>query len=332
MDQRPLGKTGLSVSSLGFGCGNVGGLMVRGSFEDQVTAVRRAIESGITYFDTAAQYGNGLSEQNLGRVLKHLDAWGKVRVGTKFRLDATDLNDPAQAMRRSVVESLRRLNHDSIDLIQLHNATTLVSRENASIALEHTEAVVDGMSDLVRDGLTHHIGLTGLGDTEALRTVMEGGRFETVQAYFNALNPSYGYAGASGGAQDFGGLIDVASGHGMGVIAIRVMAGGALSGSEERAALASPTPGDLVPGAEFSRDVERARRLAELAAQFGLENALELGIRFALAKEGVSTVLVGFSDMEQLEAALRWTERGPLSQDAVERVVQMAAPGQLLKG
>src|SRR5438552_3895131 len=117
MEQRPLGKTGLRVSALGFGCGNVGGLMVRGSFEDQVAAVGRAIAAGVTYFDTAAQYGNGRSEENLGLVLKHLDAWGQVRVGTKFRLESGDLANPAPAMRRSVLDSLRRLDHDSVDLI-----------------------------------------------------------------------------------------------------------------------------------------------------------------------------------------------------------------------
>src|SRR2546429_282784 len=68
MDTRTLGRTGLEVSVLGFGCGAVGGLMVRGSPGDQERAVARAIELGINYFDTAAMYGNGESERNLGRV------------------------------------------------------------------------------------------------------------------------------------------------------------------------------------------------------------------------------------------------------------------------
>ena len=68
MDYRTLGKTGLRVSTLGFGCGNVGGLMVRGAPAEQERAVARAIELGINYFDTAPSYGDGQSEQNLGRV------------------------------------------------------------------------------------------------------------------------------------------------------------------------------------------------------------------------------------------------------------------------
>ena len=66
MERRTLGRTGLDVSVLGFGCGAVGGLMVRGSPGDQERAVARAIELGISYFDTAAMYGNGESERRSG--------------------------------------------------------------------------------------------------------------------------------------------------------------------------------------------------------------------------------------------------------------------------
>ena len=72
MEQRQLGRTGLKVSVLSFGCGAVGGLMTRGEPRDQERAVARALELGINYFDTAALYGNGTSETNLGRVLAKL--------------------------------------------------------------------------------------------------------------------------------------------------------------------------------------------------------------------------------------------------------------------
>ena len=74
MNYRTLGRTGLRVSEIGFGCGNVGGLMIRGEHPDQVKAVARAMELGINYFDTASQYGAGQSESNLGRVLNELNA------------------------------------------------------------------------------------------------------------------------------------------------------------------------------------------------------------------------------------------------------------------
>src|SRR5258707_14282972 len=89
MDKRRFGRTGLDVSLLGFGCGAVRGLMIKGTAADQVRAVGRALELGINYFDTAQMYGNGESERNLGRVLKSLKAHGCV--GTKGRLPPTEL-------------------------------------------------------------------------------------------------------------------------------------------------------------------------------------------------------------------------------------------------
>ena len=67
MQYRTFGDTGIQVSALGFGCGDVGGLMVRGTVQERVDAVARALDAGITYFDTASMYGRGQSEINLGR-------------------------------------------------------------------------------------------------------------------------------------------------------------------------------------------------------------------------------------------------------------------------
>src|SRR6266403_5606818 len=99
MELRSLGRTGLTVSTLGFGCGNVGGLMIRGTPADQERAVGRALDLGITYYDTAPSYGAGESERNLGRVLRTLRA--PVLVGTKFRVEPEDHGRVAEAVRRS---------------------------------------------------------------------------------------------------------------------------------------------------------------------------------------------------------------------------------------
>ena len=72
MEMRTFGRSGLTVSALGFGCGAVGGLMVRGEPADQERAVVYAVEHGVTFFDTAPGYGDGRSETNLGRVLAKL--------------------------------------------------------------------------------------------------------------------------------------------------------------------------------------------------------------------------------------------------------------------
>jgi aryl-alcohol dehydrogenase-like predicted oxidoreductase len=323
VEQRQLGRTGLRVSALGFGCGSVGGLMVRGDPAEQRRAVARALAAGITYFDTAPLYGGGRSEENLGRVLSELGAWERVLVGTKVRLAPEDRADPATAIRRSLEQSLRLLGRGSVDLLQLHNAVAGDGHEGAVAADEVLGAVADGMRRVVRDGLVRHAGCTGLGDAAALKQVIGSGAFATMQAYVNALNPSAGFAGVTGGGQDFEGLIDAAAGAGLGVIAIRVLAAGALAAAE-RAANAGGPGRPLVAGGEYERDLERARGLGPLAPELGLESPAELSLRFVLARPGVSTALVGYSDAVQLEDAIRWAERGPLPAGAVRRVLDAA--------
>ena len=85
MQLREFGRSGMRLSVLGFGCGAVGGLMVRGDPADQERTVAKAIAAGVNYFDTAVLYGNGESETNLGRVLQKLKPAGVV-VGTKVRV------------------------------------------------------------------------------------------------------------------------------------------------------------------------------------------------------------------------------------------------------
>ena len=118
MEQRTLGRTGLKVGVLGFGCGDVGGLIVRGTPAERERAVSRALDAGVNYFDTAASYGNGESERNLGATLRAL----RVRpyVGTKLRVPP-EARDTAAAVTQSVDASLQRLGMEGVDLIQLHN-------------------------------------------------------------------------------------------------------------------------------------------------------------------------------------------------------------------
>src|SRR5258706_11945117 len=106
----------------GFGCGAVGGLMVRGDPADQERTVARALEAGVNYFDTAAQYGNGESEKNLGRVLNKLKP-KDIFVGTKVRVPP-DSGPAAEVVAKSLEGSLRRLARENVDLLQLHNGIT----------------------------------------------------------------------------------------------------------------------------------------------------------------------------------------------------------------
>src|ERR1700740_1297570 len=116
MEMRRLGRTGLMVSGLGYGGGAVGGLCTKGEARDQERAAARAIEAGINYFDTAALYGNGESERNLGRVLKSLKA--DVVVGTKVRLSTEHRADVGKAIQQGMDDSLKRMGRDHVDLFQ----------------------------------------------------------------------------------------------------------------------------------------------------------------------------------------------------------------------
>ena len=123
MQLRVFGRTGMQLSVLGFGCGAVGGLMVRGDPADQERTIARAIAAGVNYFDTAVQYGDGESEKNLGRVLQRLKP-ANVAVGTKVRLQPNEFVRIADAVTMSLEGSLARLRLDQVDIFHLHNAVT----------------------------------------------------------------------------------------------------------------------------------------------------------------------------------------------------------------
>ncbi len=244
MQTRPLGRTGLTVSVLGFGCGAVGGLMVRGAPADQERAVARAVEAGITYFDTAPLYGNGASETNLGRVLRALKP--DVVVGTKVRLKDTDKSDIAGAVDASLEASLRRLGRDHVDLFQLHNPISTEDEPESISARMVLDQVVPAFERLRAQGKTRFFGITAIGDTDALHQVVDAGVLHTAQVPYNLLNPSIGGDMPAGfPAQDYRDLLSAMSKAGMGAIGIRVLAGGALSGDAERHPIASPAPAPI---------------------------------------------------------------------------------------
>jgi L-galactose dehydrogenase/L-glyceraldehyde 3-phosphate reductase len=125
METRLFGRSGMHLSVLGFGCGAVGGLMVRGDPLDQERTIASAIAAGINYFDTAVLYGNGESEKNLGRVLRNLKA-SNVVIGTKVRLPSAEFGSIASAVTTSLEGSLTRLRRDRVDIFHLHNEITEV--------------------------------------------------------------------------------------------------------------------------------------------------------------------------------------------------------------
>ena len=322
MEKRRFGRTGLQVSALGFGCGAVGGLMVKGDATDQERAVARALELGINYFDTAQMYGHGQSEINLGRVLKALKP--DVYVGTKVRLPPTAPGQFGAAIAASLDASLKRLQLERVDLFQFHNAIVGATEGadcSADIVLNE---VVPAFQRLRAQGKFDFFGITCNGETAALHRVVDAGAFDSGQVSYNLLNPSPGMALPAGyPAQDYGDLLGHALAADMGVIVIRVLAAGALSGTEARHPLGSPPPEPIGSGADYRRDVARAQRFAPLVREGHADSLIELAIRYPLAHRAVSTVLVGYSTLEQLEYAASAVEKGPLSPAAMARIAEI---------
>ena len=323
MQYRMLGNTGLRVSEIGFGCGNVGGLMVGGSHEDQLGAVRHALDLGINYFDTARAYGEGKSETHLGRVLDEVGE--EVVLSTKIRLESDALQDIAAAAVAHAEQGLARLGRNSVNLMQLH--TRLVkSRESGRFAMTPDEVlgpggVIEAFKRLRDQGRVGFFGFTGLGDVEAIDALVDSGEFDSFQAYYNLLNPSAGQAVPEGfSALDYGRVIDRAAARGMGVVVIRVLAAGVLSPTPESGGGTSREP--LSEGSDYELDVARAHKVAFLK-DHGLESLPQAAIRFALMKPEVSTVLVGFSNNAQIDEAVACSGADPLPEAAIAELREM---------
>jgi aryl-alcohol dehydrogenase-like predicted oxidoreductase len=267
MEKRIFGRTGLELSVLGLGCGAVGGLMVRGDPLDQERTIARAIDAGVNYFDTAVQYGGGESEKNLGRILQKLKPADAV-VGTKVRLPSAEFDHIADAVATSLEGSLARLRRDRVEIFHLHNVITEAGGGETLGVQRVLDEVVPAFERLRQQGKTRFLGLTAIGDLAALYQVIDAGAFDSAQVVYNMLNPS---AGAelppNYPAQDYGRLFDHTRKAGVGVIGIRVLAGGALSGSTERHPIASPPPEPIGSAMSHEADVTRARRLMSIVQE-----------------------------------------------------------------
>lgn len=325
MKYRILGRTGLKVSELGFGCGSVGGLMVRGHHRTMVRVVARAIELGINYFDTARIYGDGKSETNLGLVLKELR--DDVLVGTKVRLTATDMERIEEAVVDSIEGSLRRLERDCIDLIQLHNSIGVHRQPDKGwVGVDDLEPIICTFQSLQEQGKVRFWGINGLGETEALHKAVASACAYTIQTCYNLINPTAGtQAPRNFPFQDYQRLIDKAAHHQMGVIAIRVLAGGALSGTTDRHPLAEQSVSPIASGHHYEEDVESSKAFRFLIRENKTSNLVESAIRFAISKPEISTTLVGISSLEQLEQAVAYADIGHLPAEALARLDEIWA-------
>jgi len=320
MQLRAFGRTGMQLSVLGFGCGAVGGFMVRGDPAEQERVIARAIAAGVNYFDTAAQYGNGESEKNLGRVLQKLKP-ADVVVGTKVRVPPGEFGRMADVVTASLEGSLARLGLERVDIFHLHNPITGTGGGTALSVRQVLDDVVPAFERLRQQGKIRFLGMTAVGDTAALNQVIDAGAFDSAQIVYNMLNPSA--AGAlpeNYPAQDYERMFDHTVAAGTGVVGIRVLAGGALSGSIERHPIAGPAPEPIGSALSYDADVDRARRLMALVEEGFAASLTEAATRFALSHPAMGTILVGMATPQQFEDALAAVEKGPLTPAALDRL------------
>jgi aryl-alcohol dehydrogenase-like predicted oxidoreductase len=313
---RNLGRTGLRISEIGFGCGGGAGLMVGADADMQKAAVARALELGITYFDTAPIYGDTRSEASLGRALHALDA--KPVVATKIALELDHLDDIPAAVVASVERSLTRLRRDMVEVVYLHNrvGSRRAAKPDIGVGALLTvddvlgpRGVLAGLDQLRARGLVRFFGCCSYGgETAAIDVLVESDRFEAMLVHYNLINQTAWTPARTGSTiQDYGGIAARAAARGMGLSILRVLEAGLLAGNSRESGAAGT-------------DANRVRMHALEPLRDGDATLAPLAIRFALSNPAVSTVLIGVSEVAHVEEAVSAASRGVLTAKQLARI------------
>lgn len=291
----PLGDSGLLVSTVGLGCNAFGS---RIDADQTQAVVDAALDHGITFFDTADSYGDGASEELLGRSLG--PRRDDIVLATKFGM-GKDAGEPGQAhgsrryIRRAVEASLRRLNTDYIDLYQLHRPDPVTPMEETLQAL----------SELVAEGKVRYIGSSNLSawqvtDANWLARTSGTQRFVSAQNEYSLYNRL---------AEEE--LVPACEAAGVGLLPYFPLAYGLLTGKYHRGEvapegtrLAAPNQASRLANADWDR-IEALQEFAD-ARDISL---LDLAISGLAAQPAVASVICGATRPEQIKAnvgALAW--------------------------
>ena len=326
MDYRQLGNTGLKVSELCLGTMTFGANFYNIATVDQPLAnemVRRAIESGVNFFDTADVYSHGESEQMLGRALQasgvQRDA---VVVATKVAgamseaasAGTGDLNNVGLSRKHIITaceQSLRRLGTDYIDLYQVHAWDTKTPLEETMRALD----------DLVRQGKVRYIGCSNwaarhLAKSLALADARDRERFVALQAYYSLVGRDLEHE-----------LLPLCREEGLGVLVWSPLSGGFLTGKYRRD---DPPPEGArraaftFPPIDEERGFDAIDALTEVAAAVDASIA-QSALAWLLAQPGIASVIIGANKLTQLEDNLKAAEL-KLSTEHLERLSATTTP------
>jgi aryl-alcohol dehydrogenase-like predicted oxidoreductase len=320
MKQRTFGRTGIKVSEVIFGAGAVGGIVIHKDDATKREAIRRAMAGGINWIDTAAQYGNGKSEEALSWLIPESGA--KPYLSTKFNLDADKLKDIPAQIEEHLKASLARLKRPSVDLLQLHNriGTKPGGRVLTVEQILGKNGVADGLDRLREKGLTRYMGITAIGEAASVCEVIRSGRFDSAQVYYNLLNPSAGRSmPAAWTGQNLGGIIEACRTNEVAVMAIRIFAAGVIA-SVERTGRESV----LLADTSVAEDERKARAVFDaIGADQGTR--AQIALRFVLANPDVSGAIIGSAELRHIDEALKGAEMGPLPPQVLARLEPLYA-------
>ncbi|MEM7686848.1 MAG: aldo/keto reductase [Pseudomonadota bacterium] len=307
MEHKRFGRTDLQVPRITFGGGWVGGVLIHQDRDTAYAALDMAIAAGIDWIDTAAGYGNGVSETVIGGWLAERPGTALSGISTKFRLDLSAPDHKGQ-MLNSVEASLDRLGRESVDLVFLHNQIGAEHGLDANAALHFA----DVMETLREQGLCCHLGMTALGDPADLKLVVRAGRFDVAQVYYNMLNPTADRSAiGSWNTHDFNGLLHDCAAQDMGTMGIRVFAAGHLA-SNKRHGREIPITGNADDAAEEARS---QAALTAIGQSHG--TPAQASLRFGLACDLLSTIVVGLGELDHLRQVIEAAGQGPLPDGAI---------------
>ena len=312
MEQRTFGSLGYDVSALTLGGGGIGQVWGPTTREESVATTREAIELGIKLLDVAPSYGDGEAERVVGEAFGGRLPAG-VRVSTKCRVGAPPAAGVAELLRSSLTESLARLRIERVDVLIVHNmlvADADADRYAGTPLTLFEEAVRPALDGLVSEGLAGAWGITGIGVPDAvIAALCSGTPPGAVQCIANLLD-------SAGAIRRFEGplrpreVIAAAGAQGVGVMGIRAVQAGALTDAIDRA---------LPEGHGDALDFDRAAPFRELARELG-ESPAALAHRYALSMRGVSTVVLGVKNREELRECVDAEARGPLDAELLSRI------------
>lgn len=310
MQTRTLGPIG-EVSALALGGGGIGAVWGDTSRAEAVATVREAIEAGITLLDLAPSYGDGEAERVVGEAFGGSLPSG-VRVTTKCRLGNPPAEEVYDHLSRSLDESLERIQVDHVDAYLLH-ANVVADGAGSDRGTPLTlfrEAVRPAFERLVADGRTRAWGISGIGWPSVVRTILaDDPAPHVVQCIANLLD-STGALHRADEPLAPRESIRLAQERGVGVMGIRAVQAGALTDGFDR---------DLPDDHGDWVDFRRAEPFRAIAAELGV-GAAHLAHRYALAIDGVDTVVLGVKNREELRDCLAAEAAGPLEAGLIERI------------